>query len=85
MEYPTTATRKYDVARGTFEAGNYYRAEFRETETVVAPGCPGGTFTFRNDWCVVDNSTGVATSRHGSDETTARRHVRNLNRTGWRI
>lgn len=84
MEFPSTATRKYDVARGAFEPGNYYRAEFRAFEQVLCRD-DGHTYTHRDQWCVVDNSTGKTTSRHGSDETTARRHVTNLNRTGWRI
>lgn len=82
--YPATADRKYDARTGAFEPGNYYRAEFREYETVLCRD-NGETYEHRNQWCVVDNSTGKATSRHGSDETTARRHVSNLNRNGWRI
>lgn len=84
MTYPATADRKYDAARGTFEPGNYYRAEFREFEQVVCRD-DGQTYTHRDNWCVVDNSTGKTTSRHRSNESDCRRHVANLNRNGWRI
>lgn len=83
MTYPLTTTRQYDARRGTFEPGDYYRAEFREMERVLCED--GNTYTHRNQWCVVDNSTGKATSRHGSDDATAKRHAANLNANGWRI